>query len=410
MYINKKQMRWLLEEFQKYDKEVKCKDRIKYADWRELKSADEAYISFDDCKQGYYISLGDTYHFFPVSEDGFGRFLWNYIDLESEEFKNMGNVYTNNATCYDSNGNKLFNCEVSGLTATSCSDSTNNIVHKPYTNSTNTTGNDILNTTLTYDTKTNSWGLSDQLATVADSCSTINSSYDELISKIEKYYKNDKLVNDVMEDKKMKGFNFDFGPCDNSKVHLSMYGIAVKNKVGEWVSYNPASGDIINVDIFNIDNMAKFIYKMPVASNAIEVGDVIVHNGCPMFVLSVGEEFKSFDVVDVIAGESKTIIPTKNMFGFDVMVRVVSLFDATASAPTADQPFGNMLPFLMMGDGNIDPMAMMLMMNQNGGSVNPFGNPMMMYMLMKDSKDIDPMLFMLMSQNQPHTCHCKNGK
>lgn len=393
MYINNKQICWLLEKFQKYDKKVKCKDRIPYDIWRELKSADKVDILYVEYDQGYYISYGDVCHFFSAVDSAFGRFLWNYIDLESEEFKNMAT----------SDNNRL-NCEISGITY---SDSTNSITANPYTNSITVSGNGILNGTLTYDTKTNT------LNTILDQFDTVSSttSYDEITRQFDEYYKNiNKPVNDVMEDKKMKGFNFDFGPCDSSKVHMSMYGIAVKNKAGEWVSYNPESGDIINVDIFNIDSMTKFIYKMPVASNAIEMGDVIVHNGCPMFVLSIGEEFKSFDVVDVVAGESKTIIPTKNMFGFDVMTKVVSLFDATASAPTADQPFGNMLPFLMMGDGNIDPMAMMLMMNQNVNSTNLFGNPMMMYMLMKDNKNIDPMMFMLMSQNQPHTCHCKNGK
>ena len=400
MYINNKQICWLLKEFRKYDKEFNCKERIPYKVWRELTRADEAYIHFNDDKFGYYISYGNVCHFFSSEEDGFGRFLWNYIDLESEEFKNMASDLSS----------KLFNGEISGFTY--LADGPNSITTKSYTDNTSNcatiNGNAILNGTLTYDTKTDVWGLSDQFTTAADSASSVSTVYDALTDKINKYLNIDKIVNNDMEDKKMKGFNFDFGPCDNSKVHLSMYGIAVKNKVGEWVSYNPASGDIINVDIFNIDNMAKFIYKMPVASNAVEIGDVIVHNGYPMFVQAIGEEFKSFDVVDVYAGESKTVIPTKNMFGFDVMTKVVSLFDATAMAPTADQPFGNMLPFLMMGDGKVDPMAMMLMMNQNGGS-NPFGNPMMMYFMMKDNKDIDPMMFMLM-MNQNQTCHCNCEK
>ena len=49
--------------------------------------------------------------------------------------------------------------------------------------------------------------------------------------------------------------------------------------------------------------------------------------------------------------------------------------------------------------GDIDPMMLMFMMNQNGGAnTSVFGNPMMMYFLMKDRGEIDPrMMFMMMN-------------
>lgn len=200
----------------------------------------------------------------------------------------------------------------------------------------------------------------------------------------------------------IKGINFDFGPCGNT-VRLSMYGMAIQNVAGEWVSYNPDSREIINVDVFNMADGGKYMYKMPVAIADVKVGDIVIHNRVPMFVTAINEN-GSFEVTDVRAGETKSIIPTRNMFGFNFMTKVVSLFGAFTDAPTADQPFGNMLPFLMMGENkDIDPMMMFMMMNQGGG--NMFSNPMMMYFLMKDNKDIDPMvMFMMMNQN--HTCSC----
>jgi hypothetical protein len=34
-------------------------------------------------------------------------------------------------------------------------------------------------------------------------------------------------------------------------------------------------------------------------------------------------------------------------------------------------------------------------------------NPMMMYFMMKDNKDFDPMMLMfMMNQAQPHVCNC----
>lgn len=205
------------------------------------------------------------------------------------------------------------------------------------------------------------------------------------------------MENDEKENKNMKGFNFDFGTCENNNVRLSMYGLAIKNGAGEWVSYNPKSHEIINVDIFNMENGGKYLFKMPVGIKQIKEGDIVVHNKVPMFVTNINPDGKSFEVVDAREGECKTIIPTKNMFGFDVITKVVSLFGAFMDAPTADQPFGNMLPFLMMNDKEVDPMvAFMLMNQQNGGNMDFMGNPMMMYMLMKDNKSIDPMMFVAM--------------
>lgn len=207
------------------------------------------------------------------------------------------------------------------------------------------------------------------------------------------------------ENDNMKGFNFDFGPCGNT-VRLSMYGMAIQNVAGEWVSYNPDSGEIINVDVFNMPDGGKYMYKMPVAIADVAVGDVVIHNRVPMFVTAIGEN-GTFTVTDVRAGESKNIIPTRNMFGFNFMTKVVSMFSAFSNAPTADQPFGNMLPFLMCGEGkDIDPMMMFFMMGQGS---NTKMNPMMMYIMMKDNKDFDPMMLFAMSglMNQPaHTCNC----
>ena len=222
-----------------------------------------------------------------------------------------------------------------------------------------------------------------------------------------------KVLNDLTNKNKcdkendtMKGFNFDFGPCGNT-VRLSMYGMAIQNVAGEWVSYNPDSREIINVDVFNMADGGKYMYKMPVAIADVAVGDIVIHNRVPMFVTAINEN-GTFEVTDVRAGETKNIIPTRNMFSFNFMTKVVSLFGAFTNAPTADQPFGNMLPFLMLGDNKeIDPMLMFMMMNQGG--TNVMGNPMMMYFMMKDNKDFDPMMLMLM-MNQNHICTCGKDK
>jgi hypothetical protein len=404
---NNAQMLCLLDDFQYESNRGKYKKSIPYDTWRQIKKCQKVNIrvvgSFcmifnhsDDANGSKKLYTDKIYEF------GFGRFFYDTV-IKKEQEKNMEYEYKSNADTTYSDNTLTFKIGTSQTNANKTNFSPDAITYADGITFNHNTGE----LSYTIDTKTNWWnGLADSASISATATYTTKDELNTIKKTFEEYLKTNNTTENKKENEKMKGFNFDFGPCDNSKVHMSMYGIAIKNKAGEWVSYNATSGEIINVDIFNIDNMTKFIYKMPVASNAVEVGDVIIHNGYPMFVQAIGEEFKSFDVVDVYAGESKTVIPTKNMFGFDVMTKVVSLFDATAMVPTADQPFGNMLPFLMMGDGKVDPMAMMLMMNQNGSS-NPFGNPMMMYFMMKDNKDIDPMMLMLMmNQTQPHTCQC----
>lgn len=197
------------------------------------------------------------------------------------------------------------------------------------------------------------------------------------------------------ENNKMFGVNFDFGSCSGDNIRMSMYGLAVKNTNGEWVSYN--SGSIINVDAFNFDG-SKFLFKMPVALDQVAVGDVVIHNRIPMFVEEVFvKDRKSLMVTDPRSGERKEIVPTQSPFGFNFITKVVSLFAATQSLPSAEQPFGNMLPFMVCGDE--DPAAAMaMMMMMNGNQKIDMTNPMMMYMLMKDSNH-ENMLPLLMMMN-----------
>lgn len=203
------------------------------------------------------------------------------------------------------------------------------------------------------------------------------------------------------EDKKMKNFNFDFGPC-NDKVRMSMYGLAIQNASGTWVSYNPATAEIIDVDIFNF-NGAKFMYKIPVAIKDVVKGDIVIHNKKPMFVSEVKENESAITCIDVFEGEKKQIIPTTNMFGFNFITKVVSLFNTIGmNTPTPDAPFGNMLPLMLLDESGenekIDPMMLMFLM---GNGKIDMSNPMMMYFMFKDKGDNDmlPFLFMMNNNN-----------
>jgi hypothetical protein len=195
-------------------------------------------------------------------------------------------------------------------------------------------------------------------------------------------------------------FNFDFGPCGDT-VKLSMYGIAVKNANGTYVSYDRKNGQIIDVDILNFEG-GKYCYKIPVSIDSIAVGDTIIHAKKPMFV--VGKNDSNLVVVDVVAGEEKSIIPTRNMFGFDYATKVVSVIDSFGGlSANKDNPFGNMLPLLLLGDnksGNTSDMLLPLMLMGGNGAVDFTKNPMMLYLLMNDkSKSIDPLMLMALTGN-----------
>lgn len=208
------------------------------------------------------------------------------------------------------------------------------------------------------------------------------------------------------ENDKMKFGNFDFGPCANDNVRMSMYGIAIKNAAGTYVSYDAASGEIIDVDVFNFDG-GKYMFKLPVAIKDVKVGDVIIHNRTPMFVVGFAENTGDLIAVDIRAGEKKTIMPMRNMFHFDFVTKIVSLFDMNGvTQPSSDMPFGNMLPLMMMSDDNKDmDMKDILMMSMlaNGGNMSNM-NPMMLYFLASDEADgtsmKDKLLPMMLLSNQ----------
>lgn len=210
-----------------------------------------------------------------------------------------------------------------------------------------------------------------------------------------------------------KMFNgFEFGPVDD-RIKMSPYGMAIRNADGRYVSYDAKNGNIMDVEVFNFDNH-KLIWKMPVAVSAIAVGDTVIHMKKPMFVTSITN---GITVIDIFNGEVKTIVPAQNMFGFNFVTKVVSLFNFTGdNTPTAENPFGNVMPFMLMGNEDMDMKDFFMMMAvANGGNMNAmFQNPFMLYAMMSDNENMKEMLpFMLMGQTgmfgqapAQHQCNC----
>lgn len=384
-YWTREHLRQVMDDFSADFKNKKYSEKIEYELWRKIRNVKTPIISYNNT----VVNIFEGYNHIPedwekvasfkINDWGFGRFLYdNYFNEEVQS--NMSSISATNKSA-------------SNITATT-------------TNATiDTTLNGYFNSSAVDSIKVDNYGnvrwsdrtgddgtyATTSLVNSCDICYHKNKCDNCYYAK-----KANENKNDEGEKTKMKGFNFDFGPCTNDQVRMSMYGLAIKNASGEWVSYN--DGQVVNVDVLNFDG-AKYMFKMPVAVKDIAVGDIVIHNRVPMFVESVEN---GIHVVDIRAGEKKEILPTTNMFGFNFVTKIVSMFNAFQSSPTPDQPFGNMLPFLMLNgeDGksmDSDTMLMFMMMQNQNGSTNIFANPMMLYFLMKDKggNDILPLMLMM---------------
>ena len=391
------QFQKLLNQFQSAIDSGEYTEKIPYETWRKLKKLYHPKIEYispfvkiyevvpniDGVDRDVIMFSAKTYDW------GFGRFFYDFVVKKENERMTLNSATS--ATAYSvAETAKIAGDPIMSINGTTDIgydlDSATSVSNYGTTTNTTWLNADQLvynGTTIktTIDDYANSWvGITD---TKVD-----KTEFDALQKKVEEHLKKETKNKCEENDTMMKGINFDFGPC-GSTVRMSMYGMAIQNISGEWVSYNPDSREIINVDVFNMADGGKYMYKVPVAIADVKEGDIVIHNRVPMFVTAINEN-GTFEVTDVRAGETKNIIPTRNMFGFNFMTKVVSMFGAFANAPTADQPFGNMLPFLMLNGENgkdIDPMMFMFMMNQGG---NTGMNPMMWYFMFKDNKDIDP--------------------
>lgn len=388
-YWSNERLREVMDNFSADFKNKKYSEKIEYELWRKIRNIKVPVLSCEDT----VINIYERYDHkkiasFRICDWGFGRFLYDNHFKEEAQKNNM-------------NGISAINNKISAVDAKAIS----SITIKGETIDSTATAAAVVNTKLN-DSKDLYW--SDKIASNTYATTTSEVGFCDIC-----YHKNkcdnccyakktteNENKDDEGEKTKVKGFDFDFGPCTSGQVRMSMYGLAIKNVNGEWVSYN--NGQVVNVDVLSFDG-AKYMFKMPVAVKDIAVGDIVIHNRVPMFVESVEN---GIHVVDIRAGEKKEILPTTNMFGFNFVTKIVSMFNAFQSSPTPDQPFGNMLPFLMLNgeDGksmDSDTMLMFMMMQNQNDSTNMFANPMMLYFLMKDKDGSDLLpLMLMMNQNK----------
>ena len=243
---------------------------------------------------------------------------------------------------------------------------------------------------------------SSNIRNIATNFDTITSTFDETNERLTKLEKtlNNKKENDTMDTNNI--INFDFGPVNNEAIRLSPYGLAVRtNQNSDWLTYNPDKGDMMNVNVFNF-KMDKFIYKMPAPLGSIKPGDLILHQKVPMFVRSVDNVAGTVEAINYRDSTITSILPVKSPFGFNFITKIISLIDFSNVNADNDNPFGNMLPMMMLAnnDGNNDSLLPLMFMMNGQMSID---NPLMMYFLLKDgdnSNDMLPMLLMSQYMNK----------
>ena len=230
------------------------------------------------------------------------------------------------------------------------------------------------------------------------------SGVDELRQQFKEMNKNIEALKQKMEDKdKMANtnmnnmFNFDFGPINQHTLRMSMYGYAIPNREGKYVSYDVEHDRLMDVQVlnFNCDNM---FYKVPKPLNKISDGDIVFHNGTPMFVEDVNDN--RLTVIDPQDGTEKTILALQSPFGFDYITTLVSLMDGFCGdcEPDEDNPFGNILPFLLMSNNGDMNNALPLLMMMNGKM--DFDNPMMLLAMSNGNFDTtNPLMLMALMKN-----------
>ena len=355
----------LLDQFGKATKKNKYK-RIDYARWKHLASFKSLELTVSKDKNSIVLITPDGYFYnFNLSDQSLGQFIFEYyypLIMSKNTLKKEDTMDIN--TCTSSSNRNI---------------TTSNYTEYPYNaTAVSISANDFYSTNLM-----GSYGISSTNVTTASLEDTVND-----------------IINNREKEKKMnisKMFNFNFGPVAKNQFAFSPYGLAVKSN-DNWIAYNADTNEFFNVDILNV-NMDNLIYQLPVAFDAIKPGDILIHQKAPVIVKNINDD-GTIKVIDYFTAAVLNILPVKSPFGFNFFTKICPLIDMSNLSASTDNPFGNMLPFIMMNNNKeIDPLVFMFM--NNNGSMNFTDNPMLMYFLMaSDKKDMLPFLFMMNNKKE----------
>lgn len=333
--------------------------RLPYSEWKKLKKVSE--------KEGaFYVSICRSHN--------------GYIDFN----ENIDDPWTINfeTICMSDDTKDFIDFADIWLTTRGCSVLPHNDNNTILSNKVNNTNTALLSTDNYY---------SNPIA-VKTATATATSFYDTIESVVNSYITN-KPENERKETKTMNIFsnlNSLFGPVSSNIVRMSPFGLAIKTTNRTWHTYDAQNKKIVDVSDFSFDfGSTPLFYRVPVAPNAVAIGDLILHNDIPVYVIGFADETNKTAgilVIDTDSNEQKTILPVCNVFNFNFVTKVTPLFNMNGTnlfgTPSADQPFGNILPFIMMSEvfgkdnksDKNDLISMLFMSQMFAGGANPFAS------------------------------------
>lgn len=172
--------------------------------------------------------------------------------------------------------------------------------------------------------------------------------------------------------------NLGFGKLKSDRFKLSMNGIAVAQSNGKYVVYDKENNEFVDVTemLFDIKDA---LFSLPAVE--IAVGDVVLHNNKPYYIVDVTNEIKAVSYEDCT---QTVLIPKTTMFGLKFFIKIFSMFGNIAES---GEIFNNplMLMTLMAGEGSNDLSKMLMMTSLTKGELGT--NPMMLAMMLNDGGD-----------------------
>jgi hypothetical protein len=199
-------------------------------------------------------------------------------------------------------------------------------------------------------------------------------------------YKNNDYI--LKEEKSMMNKMFKgmvFGKINTGEIKYSFQGMSFRGYDGRYTAYSidKENGSISAVDVGDMV-MDIPVMAMPVSTKDIKIGDVIIHQSKFVIVKCFYDD-GTIGAINPVTSTEVSIIPVKNLFGFNCVSKVLNFFDSLN--PSAEAPFGDMskmLPFMMMSEGGMKNKDMFLMMALAGGNMDFTSNPMLMMAMMQD--------------------------
>lgn len=173
----------------------------------------------------------------------------------------------------------------------------------------------------------------------------------------------------------MQMFNSLFGKIAPGMCRLSMNGgIAVKTSNG-YKTYNISTGKLTNCDRFVFDVGDDYFFAVP--TNKVSIGDIILVGGKPKCVINVDKN--KFTVINYEDSTIDYILPERHIFMGNnfITTKIVSMFGDSfkngkkggmnnifkymmmsemMKGSNGTSGMGNMLPFMMMGNGGFENM------------------------------------------------------